>query len=107
MYDRKLLPKLSRCAWKILSCYLKQGVSNEETIPRAVIAVQTFGDFLNFNPRLHIIATDSCFIDDGNFMNGIVPNAADLEIPFRCEVLKMLKHEGKITDAVIGNMVRP
>jgi hypothetical protein len=23
--------------------------------------VQTFGDFLNFNPHLHIIATDGCF----------------------------------------------
>ena len=75
MYDRKLLPKLSQCAWKVLSCYLKQGVSIEEAMPGAVIAVQTFGDFLNFNPHYHIIATDGCFDNDGIFMNGITPNA--------------------------------
>ena len=73
-------------------------------MPGAVIALQTFGDFLNFNPHLHIIATDGCFINGGIFMNGITPNASDLEIPFRCEVLDMLKREGKITDAVVDNM---
>ena len=104
MYDRKLLPKLSQCAWKVLSCYLKTGVSSEEAMPGAVIAIQTFGDFLNFNPHLHIIATDGCFINDGIFMNGITPNASDLEIPFRYEVLEMLKREGKITNTVINNM---
>ena len=25
MYDRKLLAKLSRCAWEVLSAYMKQG----------------------------------------------------------------------------------
>jgi len=83
---------------------LKQGAADEAAKPGAIIAVQTFGDFLNFNPHLHIIATDGCFINDGIFMNGITPHASDLEIPFRCEVLKMLKREGKITDAVINNM---
>jgi hypothetical protein len=28
----------------------------EDPIPGAVIAVQTFGDVLNFNPHLHIIS---------------------------------------------------
>ena len=76
----------------------------EDAMPGAVISVQTFGDFLNFNPHLHIIATDGCFIHDGIFVNGVIPNASDLEIPFRCEVLEMLKCEGKITNAVIDNM---
>ena len=52
-----------------------------------------------------VIATDGCFDSDGNFIIGITPNASDLEIPFRCEVLDMLKREGKITDAVVDNMV--
>jgi len=88
----------------VLSCYLEHGVSLEDSKQAAVIAVQTFGDFLNFNPHLHIIATDGCFGKDGSFMAGIVPNASHLEPLFRLEVLKMLKHEGKITDAVIENM---
>ena len=104
LYDRGLLSKLSQCAWKVLSCYLRQGVSIEDPLPGAVISVQTFGDFLNFNPHLHIIATDGCFNKDGSFIAGVVPNAEHLEALFRLEVLKMLKRERKITDAVIENM---
>ncbi len=62
MYDRRLLAKLSQCAWKLLSLYLKQGVPFEGAAPGAIVAVHTFGNFLNFNPHLHIIATDVCFM---------------------------------------------
>jgi len=91
MYDRKLLAKLSLCAWKVLSEYLKTGVSLNtvpedennpvgwDPVPGAVIAVQTFqtfGEFLNFNPHLHIIATDGCFYGERDFVRSISPNAA-------------------------------
>jgi hypothetical protein len=104
LYNRNLLAKLSQCAWRVLSCYLKQSVSIASPTPGAVIAVQTFGDLLNFNPHLHIIATDGCFQSDGIFMIGATPDANDLEDLFRSEVLKMLLQEGKITDATIKNM---
>ena len=104
MYDRKLLSKLSKCAWKVLSDYLKCSVSEDDATPGAVISVQTFGDFLNFNSHLHIIATDGCFNGDG-FIFGSQPNSSDLVKPFRDEVLKMLKKEGKINDAIIENML--
>ncbi len=55
MFDRKLLAKLSQCAWQVLSSYLKQGVIYDDANPGAVIAVQTFGDFLNFNPLTCIL----------------------------------------------------
>ena len=70
----------------------------DNPMPGAVIAVQTFGDFLNFNPHLHIISTD------GSFMAAVMPDANHLEPLLRLEVLKMLKREGKITEAVIENM---
>ena len=105
MYDRSLLAKLSQCAWKVLSVYLKQGVSLDAPKPGAVIAVQTFGDFLNFNPHLHIIATDGCFDHDGGFMVGAVPDASVLEGLFRLQVFNMLKKAGKINDAIIENML--
>ena len=90
MYDRSLLSKLSRCAWKVLSLYIKQGVSLDDPKPGAVIAVQTFGDLLNFNPHLYIIATDGCFATDGGFMVGTEPDASSLIDLFRGEVFKML-----------------
>lgn len=104
LYDRRQLAKLSLCGWKVLSKYLGQSVSIDNPKPAAIIAVQTFGDFLNFNPHLHVIAADGCFGNDGVFMTGIIPNAEHLEPLFRLEVLKMLKREGKISGAVIENM---
>ncbi len=76
MYDRSLLSKFSRCAWKVLSLYLRQGVSIDYPEPGGVITVQTFGDLLNFSPHLHIIATDGCCARDGEFMIGIAPDAS-------------------------------
>jgi hypothetical protein len=105
MYDRKLLAKLSRCARKVLSAYLKQAVSFDDAVPGAAVAVHTFGDFQQFNPHLHLIATDGCFSTGGTFTKSpeLVPK--DLEELFQYEVLKMLKAEGKINDATIENML--
>jgi hypothetical protein len=64
LFDRKLLVKLSRCAWKVLKAYLGQGSVG---MPGAAITVHTFGDFQRFNPHLHVIATDGCFSDTGAF----------------------------------------
>jgi hypothetical protein len=44
MFDRRLLTKLSRCAWKVLSLYLTQAVPYDDAKSGAVIAVQSFGD---------------------------------------------------------------
>lgn len=105
MFDRKLLAKLSRCAWKVLVTYLKQAVPFDDAVPGATIAVHTFGDFQQFNPHLHLIATDGCFSGSGTFIKNPEPAAKDLEGLFRYEILKMLKAEGKISDAVIENML--
>ena len=134
-YDRKLLGKLSRCAWDVLSRYLRHEsalmVLSDNTTgtrflnsctlnerhdkalkkvmdslyPGAVIAVQTYGEHINFNPHLHIIATDGCFDSDGNFIQTNFPQAADLESLFQHSVFHMLKKEGKITADVIENML--
>jgi len=52
-----------------------------------------------------VIATDGCFSCHGAFQVGEALSPHDLEDLFRHEVLKMLKTEGKISDAVIENML--
>jgi len=104
LYDRKLLAKLSKCAWNVITAYLKSTVP-DDAVPGASIAVQTYGDFLNFNPRLHAIVSDGCFLKDGSFQTASVFMLEDLEEAFHYEVLKMLKKEGKINDAIIENML--
>jgi hypothetical protein len=61
LYDRKLLADLSRCAWESLKIFLQEAVSENDPIPGAVIAMQTFGNFLGYNPHTHILVTDGCF----------------------------------------------
>ena len=61
LYDRKFLADLSRCAWESLKVFLQDAVPENDPIPGAVIAKQTFGDFLGFNPHTHILVTDGCF----------------------------------------------
>jgi len=105
MMDRKLLAKLSQCAWKVLNLYLTQTVAYDDAKAGAAVAVQSFGDFQNFNPHLHVLATDGCFYGNGSFKTCPTPQAKDLEEPFRYEVFKMLKAEGKINNVVIENMM--
>jgi hypothetical protein len=77
----------------------------EKAVPGAAIAVHSFGDFQKFNPHLHLIATDGYFSGSGMFTKGTEAVAKNLEELFRYEVLRMLKGEGKINDAVIENML--
>lgn len=105
LYDHTLLAKLSKCAWSVITAYLKSTVPVGEAVPGASIAVQTYGDFLNFNPHLHAIVSDGCFLKDGSLQTAPIFMLEDLEEAFQYEVLKMLKKEGKINDAIIENML--
>jgi hypothetical protein len=60
--------------------YLKQGACFADAKAGAAVAVRTFGDFRQFNPHLHIIATDGCFADTGTFMAAPGAKAQDLLI---------------------------
>jgi len=54
---------------------------------------------------VHVIATDGCFYGNGSFL--VRPGCApqDLEGAFPYVVFRMLKAEGRITDATIENMM--
>ena len=85
--------------------YLTQAVPYDDSRAGAAVAVQPFGDFQNFNSHLHVICTDGCFYGNASFKAWPTPHAKGLEEPFRHEVFKMLKAEGKINDVVIENMM--
>jgi len=104
LYDRKLLADLSRCAWESLKVFLQEAVPETDPVPGTVIAVvQTFGDFLGFNPHCHILVTDGCFYGSRGMFRVAPPlELKKLEAIFRHRVLRMLLSRGKIT----GEMVR-
>jgi hypothetical protein len=54
--------------------------------PGAVIAIQTFGDLLGFNPHCHILITDGCFYGKGMFRVAPPLELKKLEAIFRHKV---------------------
>jgi hypothetical protein len=91
LYDRSLLLELSRCIWETLKIYYQQGVPGKNSVPGAVIALQTFGDFLGFNPHGHVLITDGCFPEKGLFVVAPTVKLKYLEKIFRSKVLTLLK----------------
>ena len=59
--------------------------------------MQTFGDFLGFNPHCHILVTD-----DGMFRVAPPLELKKIEVIFRHNVFKMLLAKGKITREMIA-----
>jgi hypothetical protein len=102
LFDRGLLKELSRIAWEVLGLYYKNSVNKENTAPAAISSIQTFGDFLGFNPHLHILCADGCFKDNGIFYAaGTDIKAESLEPLFRHKILSMLKKRGLIGQTTI------
>jgi len=99
LYDRGLLRELSHCVWESLKTFLGM-VFPEDAIPGAVIAVQTFGDFLNFNPHCHVLCSDGSFFESGAFKVAPTVDTQALEKVFQHKVLSMLLRKGKITEEV-------
>ncbi len=62
--------------------------------PGAVIAIQTFGDLLGFNPHCHVLVTDGCFYGRGMLRVAPRLELKKLEAIFRQKVFKMLLAKG-------------
>ncbi len=95
LYDRKLLSDLSRCGWEALKTFYTTTVRDPKAVSGAVVAIQTFGDFLGFHPHLHILVSDGCFFKNGMFSVSPAVEIKALEEIFRHKVLRMLLSKGK------------
>lgn len=100
LYNRKLLGGLSRCAWKCLKLFLAAACPGE-TIPGAVVSIQTFGDLLTFHPHLHILVTDGAFQSDREFIRAPLFDPDRLEELFRQKVFYLLLTEGRLTRELV------
>ena len=105
LYDRKLLSELSKCAWGALKVFFQEISPEKDAVPGAVIAIQSFGDFLGFNPHLHILSTDGCFYGKGMFKVAPCFETKGLEEIFRHKVFKMLLSKGKTTEDLVNMLL--
>ena len=106
LYDRSLLSGLSRCGWESLKVFFQDAFYEEGAVPGAVVAIQSFGDFLGFNPHLHILCSDGCFYGEGTFRVEPRFETKPLEEIFRHRVFKMLLSKGKITEDLVDMVMK-
>ncbi len=106
LYNRKLLGKLSQCASKSITKFLRTVLGKQHGIPGVVMVIQTFGDYARWHPHLHALVADGLFLDSGYFY--VMPKVDIRRCAefFRAFVLKMLKKEGLIDDAFIKMIMK-
>jgi len=103
LFNRSLLKELSKISWEIIKDYYKSTCRKDEGNPAAVAVIQTFGDYLSFNPHMHILVADGCFGGDGFFYaSSINIDTASLEKLFIHKIFKMLMSKGLITERVVA-----
>ncbi len=54
-FDRKLLGKLSTCAWNCLKVEVQRLLGRRDVVPGMIAAIQTHGEWLHWNPHFHIL----------------------------------------------------
>ena len=102
LFNRNLLKELSRISWETVKDYYISTCRKNGSNPAAVAVIQTFGDYLSFNPHMHILAADGCFGSDGFFYApSISIDTASLEKLFIHKIFKMLLKKGLITQRII------
>ncbi len=80
-------------------------MSEKDAVPGSVIALQSFGDFLGFNPHAHVLCTDGCFYGEGMFRVAPRFETKQLEEIFRHKVFKMMLSKGKITQELVDMLM--
>jgi len=88
-----------------LKTFFQETFPEEDAVPVAVIAIQSFGDFLGFNSHLHVLRMNGCFYGDGMFRVAPRFETKHLEEIFRHKVFKMLLSKGKITKDLVSMLL--
>lgn len=96
-FDRQLFTSLSQAAWLSLRDVIRIRLGTPAGQPGVVIAIQTFGDYLNYHPHLHILITDGAFVGTHTLHalhRGDWEQVAEL---LRVRVLKFFAKQGKFS----------
>jgi hypothetical protein len=104
--DRSRLAKLARAAWETVKELLQVAAGEKDAVPDGVACIQTYGNLLDRHPHAHLLVSWGVFRPDGMFVPVTdVPPKQQSEKLFRLKILRMLKAEGAIDDAVIENLL--
>ena len=93
-FHRGLIKELCRIAHRCLAEFQRTTLGLPEGTTGVVMAIHTFGEYLDFHPHLHALAADGLFVDSGLFH--VMPDVslAPLEELFRARVITFLLKKG-------------
>ena len=103
-YDRSLLGKLCREAYKTICEVFKLEIDGDCGIPAMIGAVQTFGDLIHFHSHIHAIVAEGIFTESGHFVHIPAIWKQSAEKLWQERVFALLLDEHKIKDEVAVNM---
>jgi len=103
-FDRKLLGKLSACAWRCVRDEVRRLLARDDALPGMIVAIQTHGELLHWHPHIHALVTCGAFTPAGEFLEVAELDKERLRSAWREEVFALYLAEGKIDAAVVENM---
>ena len=93
-YHRDLLKDLCRIAHECVRDVMRVSLDQPDGMPGIVMAIHTFGEYLDFHPHLHLLMAEGLFLRDERFLvlpeNGM--NA--VEELFRAKLITFLSKQG-------------
>ena len=93
-HDRGLLKDLCHLAHECLVAYMRATLGLPDGLPGIVMAIHTFGEYMDFHPHLHALVADGLFVRSGLFY--VLPEVSlkPLEELFRARVITFLVEKG-------------
>jgi len=93
-FDRDLLKDFCRLAQECLVEYMQTTLGLPDGLPGIVMAIHTFGEYMDFHPHVHALVADGLFARSGLFY--VLPDVSlkPLEELFRARVITFLVEKG-------------
>jgi len=98
-FDRTLLKEFCHIAHTCLLESKQTALDLPDGLPGIVMAIHTFGEYLDFHPHLHALVADGLFTRDGLFHVIPAANLHPLEELFRARVITFLVGKGLLPPA--------
>jgi hypothetical protein len=103
-HDRRLFAEVSRLIYNILRDFYQEAASRP-LLTGMVIAHQTFGDMLRWNPHFHAIVLEGGFDDEGTFFYIPFSGLQSMVEVFRRRVIKLLVQRELLNDNFARNLL--
>jgi len=103
-FDRKLLGKLSSCAWTCIKTETQRLLNQDDVVPGMIAGIQTHGELLHWHPHLHALVTCGAFTHEGDFLELPEFEISSLLLAWQEAVFDLYLAEGKIEPQVVENM---